>query len=272
MYRTLRPLTSWAQALTSFAQPLALLAGLTLVLVAATSASAQQAPASQPAATQTPPMVQFTAEEQAARQKVLDSRAWNDALQGWNDWLATQLIYTPEQVAQLKQQMAIGVQNLNAEQLQLYLNDLQQKLKLLAGPEAQQAHDWLANFLTAQKVYTPEQVRAQMPDVANMNAAQVQAALDDFAAHHASAVQAQRAFNQGRMLQVQGAVAANQQAQRNMNRDMDRTNVSAVPASTSPRNSHFSQYRPPVTPGYQQQQWFTINPYGGVSVMLNPKD
>ena len=84
-----------------------------------TAPSRPAAPAAKPA--------QPTAEESAAREKILASDQWKQTLAAFEQWLDSQTMYDAQEVQQTKSRLAVGIGRMNAAQLQWFENDLQQK-------------------------------------------------------------------------------------------------------------------------------------------------
>ena len=119
------------------------------------------------------------ADETAARNTILASPAWQQAMYGFNQWLSVQIIYPKDQVPQIKAQMTGKVNKMSASQLRAFLEDLQQKLVLLGSKEAIDDRGWAEQYLNLLATPLAEKFRKSFPDVANMTAAQVQQALYD---------------------------------------------------------------------------------------------
>jgi glutaredoxin-related protein len=186
---------------------------LTMLLSAMTFqglACAQQNP---PAAVAT---ISVDTANRAAREQILQSERWRNAVRGFEQWLSVQQLYTPQEVAVLRAQFKSRVDRMSPAELQEQLTRMEEKLAVLSSPEAEDARRWLAQFLAVQAKYTDEQLRQMRPDVARMTAAQIRDELRRFQARRGEAQMGQSAAQQARTLQVQSAQsvqAARSQAQ-----------------------------------------------------------
>ena len=164
------------------------------------------APATTPAAgSKQPP--QWTAEEAAARDKVLNGQPWNQMMHDFNQWLSAQPLYDAEEVKRIRTRLDIGVGRMSATQLERFLYDMQEKLQVLTGAQAQQASAYLAQtFAVASPAYA-KRIRQKLPDVLTMTAAQINQQLAIFASKQQATVDMQKSFEDSRSQ----SIAYNQQ-------------------------------------------------------------
>jgi hypothetical protein len=144
-------------------------------------------------------------DDSAAKRQILESPAWQQAVQGFKEWLSVQVVYDKEEVPQLEKQFTDKVNKMSASQLQGFLADLQQKLKIMSSPQAMEARAWAEDFLTKYTPAAAEKFRRTLPDVANMNAAQLQQALYQVQQRQNAEAANQRAFDQIRNQEVAAA-------------------------------------------------------------------
>src|SRR6266566_4383065 len=78
-------------------------------------------------------------DDSAAKQEIFASKAWQQAMAGLNEWLSVQVIYDQREVPQLKRDLVARLNKMSAPELRNYLADLQQKLAIMASPEAAEA-------------------------------------------------------------------------------------------------------------------------------------
>ena len=191
----------------------------------------------------------------AARQKVLESDRWQRTRVSLNEWLAVQQLYTPDEVAVMREQFAEKTSKMSAKELEDLMNDLDERLKVLKSPEAEEARQWFAQHLAV--VANPEAVQqSKRPDVANMTASQIRHELQTFQQQRNARLQAQADFDHVRRQQAQfaqsarDAQAANQQA----------PNRSAWPANQPTVRTQYSQRHrnlqpPPRRPSLMLSPW-----------------
>lgn len=191
---------------------------------------------------------------EAARRQILESERWQRARHDLNQWLSIQKLYTPEEVAVLRREFQGRIDRMSPQELAVQLSEMEEKLSVLASPEAEDARRWLAQFLAVQAKYTPEQLRAKRPDVARMTASQIQLELAKFQQRRGGVQQSQAAVEQGRALQVQNS--RNVQAARQQAAEQARQSASRAAQTAAERN----RIPPPSTnlPG------FSAPPVGGV--------
>lgn len=142
------------------------------------------------------------ADDAAAKQQILDSPAWREAMRGFNEWLSVQVTYDKDQVAQIKAQTKQKINKMSAAQLRAYLDDMRKKLAILGSKEGIEARSWAEGYLNVLTAARAEKFRQQLPDVANMTAAQVQQALYDLQQRRDARSASQKAFDQVRDQQV----------------------------------------------------------------------
>ena len=145
----------------------------------------------------------------AAKQAILDSPAWMEAVRGFEEWLSVQVTYPKEQVPHLKATFQAQVDKMSASQLRIFLTDLEPKLAVLLSQEALEERAWTnmrLNLLSAAKA---AEFRKSMPDVAEMTALQIRQALEELKQRRAADAANQEAFENFR--NEQEAAARTQQ-------------------------------------------------------------
>jgi hypothetical protein len=138
---------------------------------------------------------------ESERRKILDSDRWRRAYRTFNGWLSVQQVYTAEQLAVLRAELAARVARMSPRELEEFLEDMEERLEVLTSPEAEDARRWLAEFFSMAR--NPEaQLGRSRPDVLNMTAGQIRQELQWLAQHRAGRRQTQAAFAQGRAHQA----------------------------------------------------------------------
>lgn len=195
-----------------------------------------------------------------ARQQILQSERWRNAQHGLEQWLSVQQLYTPQEVAVLRAQFKSRLDRMSPAELQQQLERMEEKLAVLASPEAEDARRWLAQFLAVQAKYSDAQLRQMRPDIANMTATQIREELQRFQARRGQGQLTQSAAQQGRALQVQSA--RNMQDARRQTQQAARTQAakSASTAATFPQPSQPARQQSipaPIGPPI-----YTVGPWG----------
>jgi hypothetical protein len=196
------------------------------------------------------------AQQEAARQKILDSDRWRRAEREMNEWLSVQTLYTDEQVAAIQQRLREDMATKSPRELEDLLKDMEGRLEVLMSPEAEDARDWLRDFLRVSR-NPEERLGRQKPDVWNMTASQIRAELRWLQQTRDQRQQAQAAFRQGQAVRSQAAQQA-REARR-----------PATPATTAnradwPANNprRPSQYAPQQELRPQPLSIYTVSPWG----------
>jgi hypothetical protein len=145
------------------------------------------------------PKTSTTAKEDsaAAREKVLESDRWKMIQRDWNHWLSIQQSYSGEEVAAIKSELATRIDNMSADQLEVFLQEMEDRLDVLLSPEAEEARDWLAQVLSVKR-NPEEQRRRKRADVVNMTASEIRQELRRFQQQRAATAQSQAAFSRDR--------------------------------------------------------------------------
>ena len=120
-----------------------------------------------------------------AKQRILDSPAWQKALRDYSGWLSVQLTYDKSQVAELNSQLQEKIAPMSAAETQSFLEELQEKLALVLSPEAVEARTWAEGYLNVLNDAKAAEFRKQFPDVARMTPAQIKQAFSDLHARRA---------------------------------------------------------------------------------------
>ena len=134
--------------------------------------------------------------QEAARRHILESDRWNNAGAKLNEWLSVQQVYTPDEVAAIKAQLAARIAKMSPQELEKLLGEMEERLPVLSSPEAADARVWLSQFLATAR--NPEQLLGRnRPDLINMSAADIRKEIEWLQQHRGSRQQAQAVFEQG---------------------------------------------------------------------------
>jgi hypothetical protein len=141
-------------------------------------------------------------DDEAAKQEIFASKAWQQAMAGLNEWFSVQVIYDQKEVPQLKREVVDKCNKMTAPELRNYLADLQQKLALVSSPETTELRSYIGyNLSVASDAYAAK-IRRQLPDVLNMNALQVKQAIYNLQQQQAGVKAREQAFQQQRETQL----------------------------------------------------------------------
>jgi len=200
--------------------------------------------------------------DEAAKAKIMASPAWRQANEGFQKWLESQTIYTPEDIARIKAKQLSQIRAMPASELQGFLDDWQARLKVLNGQDFQEAQQWLGEMMSVMVDGFRRQTLKDLglTDVANMSAAQLEDAIIRVRADRLSRQANRAAFELQRQqmsqtIQQMNAAAQIAQQQRN--------NTAARFAT------HQSPYRPPrFDPPPPRRQQFFVDGNGRIGFLL----
>jgi hypothetical protein len=173
-----------------------------------------------------------SADESAAREQILNSDKWKQTLAGFDQWLDTQTMYDAQEVQQTKSRLQVGIGRMTAAQLQWFENDLQEKLRILSGEQAQDASEYLAQTLAVASPAYARKLRQKLPDLLTTTAAQVNQQLAAFSTKRQTTQQMQGSFDSARQQEIafnQSQLAAREQESE---RALDRAQSAAASAGS----------------------------------------
>jgi hypothetical protein len=155
------------------------------------------------------------AADAALRDKIMTSDAWKQVDSEFQNWLSQQTIYTPAEVNRINHKLAAQIRSMPTSDLQGFLDDWQAKLKVLLGKNFQEAQNWLGQYMVNmadgyQRNYLK---RMGLSDIANLSAAQLEAAMTRIRADRLAIIQSQSTFDSQRNQQVQAVMQSNAAAQ-----------------------------------------------------------
>lgn len=211
---------------------------------------AQNAPVKEPAAG-------AVNSQEAARRKILESDRWRQTLRDLNEWLSVQHIYTPDEVANLRAEFTARIARMSPRELEALMKDMEERLDVLMSPAAEEARQWLGQFL-AVAVNPEAQLGRTRPDVLNMTASQIRQELQWLEQHRAGRQQAHTAFGGARAGQVQSARDVHTSRQQALEQELSR------PAATVNNPRYRSQYAPQteLRPTPLNTPIYSISPWG----------
>lgn len=193
--------------------------------------------------------------QEAARRKILDSDRWRQTQRELNEWLSVQTLYSPEEVAAIQANLRDSMANKSPRELEDLMKDMESRLNVLTSPEAEDARQWLAQFM-AVAVNPEKQLGRTRPDVLNMTASQIRQELQWLQQTREARLQSQAASDRHRAAQSQ--VARNFREGRQQSRAPIQ-NRSAWPAN-NPRRP--SQYAPQAELQPAPLSTYLMSPWG----------
>jgi hypothetical protein len=214
-------------------------------------------PTPAPASAQSEPL-----DEAAERQAIFDSDCWRRAMFELNEWCRTQTVFTPAEASRMRADFNSRVQSMSNQELRELVKDIDAKFRLLDSPEVRETRAWFAQYMAVLSDRKRAEVLREIPDFPTMTAAQLQQAILKIQRKKS----AQANFNQGRQVQVNAQLQANQANQ-------------AALAAARTRTAQRPAYRSPYRPAPQgrpfddvqigpQTTWI-VDPLGGMWRTLN---
>jgi hypothetical protein len=232
-------------------------AGLMTIVVIIASWGCQNTPAQAQTAPSPVHAPGKTDSQDAARRKIMESDRWKMTQRQLNEWLSVQTIYSPDEVAVMRSDLASRVAKMSPDELEKLMKDMEDRLVVLTSPEAADARQWLEQFLAVAR-NPEEQLGMKRPDVMNMTASQIRVEMQRLEQKRASRLQAQANFDRKR--EFQGQVSRDALATRQTAR-APVSNRSNWPANTpQPRNQN-TQRRDPL-PAPFRPPVYTVSPWG----------
>lgn len=109
----------------------------------------------------------------ARKADIMHGQQWQRAIAEFGGWLSTQTIYTPTEVRRIKNQFNDRVAAMSSYELEYLLDSLAGKLELLDTAEARDAKAWLGEYLSAMSDARRAEELRRIPNLLDMNAAQL---------------------------------------------------------------------------------------------------
>ncbi len=147
----------------------------------------------------------------ARKADIMHSSRWQQAITELGNWLTTQIIYSPAEVQQIKVRFNERVAAMSSYELEYLIDSISLKLDLLKTPEARDAKAWLGEYLSAMSDARRAEELRGIPNVLQMNAAQLWEEIQRIDRKRAALQSRQEGFDSQRGTQVD-RVAANRQA------------------------------------------------------------
>lgn len=109
----------------------------------------------------------------ARKADIMHGQRWQRAIAEFGGWLAAQTIYPPAEVRRIKTQFNDRVAAMSSYELEYLLDSLTAKLELLDTAEARDAKTWLGEYLFAMSDARRAAELRDVPNLLDMNAAQL---------------------------------------------------------------------------------------------------
>ena len=103
----------------------------------------------------------------------MHSPRWQRTIAELGNWLATQTVYSPAEVQRIKIQFNDRVASMSSYELEYLLESVTAKLEVLDTPEGRDAKAWLGEYLSVMSDGKRAQALRNVPNILDMNAAQL---------------------------------------------------------------------------------------------------
>lgn len=111
--------------------------------------------------------------EFARKADIMHSPRWQRTIAELGSWLATQTVYSPAEVQRIKIQFNDRVAAMSSYELEYLLESVAAKLEVLDTPEGRDAKAWLGEYLSVMSDARRAQALRNVPNILDMNAAQL---------------------------------------------------------------------------------------------------
>jgi hypothetical protein len=206
----------------------------------------------------------FSEADQEARQKILDSDRWRRLNRQFDDWVSVQQVYTPEQLEAVKADLVARIARMSPRELEVFMEDMEDRLAVLTSPEAADARAWLGQFLAVAR--NPEQqLGRERPDVLNMSASQIRQEIAWLHQRREARQRSQTAFQQGREVRSRGVQQARQRRNDAQQQAIDARSRAAANAHARTRYTPRFEDRPGHTdlrPQPMGAPIYNVSPWG----------
>lgn len=193
----------------------------------------------------------------ARKADIMHGARWQQAIAELGGWLATQTIYPPAEVRRIKVRFNERVAAMSSYELEYLLDSIAEKMNLLNTPEARDAKAWLGEYLAAMSDARRARELRAVPNVLDMNAAELQQEI--------MRIDRQR----GALQQRQQGVAARQNAlvdraaaNRQSSADAARATTERLRAAPAPAPTRQGGGAPPFSDAPQRRMSIGVGPMG----------
>jgi erythromycin esterase-like protein len=111
--------------------------------------------------------------DMARKADIMHGPQWQRAITELGGWLSTQTLYSPNEVRRIKMQFNDRVDGMTSYELEYLLDSITAKLQLFETLEARDAKAWLGEYLSAMSDGRRAQALREVPNLLDMNAAQL---------------------------------------------------------------------------------------------------
>lgn len=158
------------------------------------------------------PAADDATDDMSRKAALMNGGRWQRAVFELGQWLTTQSIYPPDEVLRIKAGFNDRVARASADEVEQMLDNLDTKLRIVDSPEARDARDWVGHYLSAMSDSRRSRALANVPDITQMSAADLEAEIATVNRKRGDLQQRQAAFESGRQELVAQARQAGERA------------------------------------------------------------
>lgn len=188
---------------------------------------------------------------------LMDGAQWQRAVAELGGWLATQTVYTPAEVWRIKVRFNEQVAAMSSYELEYLLDSIDQKMRLLETPQARDAKAWLGEYLSAMSDSRRAQELRNVPNLLDMDAAQLWQEIQRIDRKRATLQQRQQGVT-ARQAALADRAASNRQA------SADAARAAATRLRSAPAHSPYRQGggSPPFSDVQPRRMSIGVGPLG----------
>ena len=112
--------------------------------------------------------------DEAKKATLLASENWRRVESEFNTWAKSQVLYTPQQMEQTRVKLVTQIKSMSADELQTFIGELDGKLKKLLDKDSVEARNWVGQYLSVMADGYRQHFIGNVPNFADMTAAQMQ--------------------------------------------------------------------------------------------------
>jgi len=188
---------------------------------------------------------------------IMHGAQWQRAVAELGGWLSTQTVYTPAEVRRIKVRFNEQVAAMSSYEIEYLLESVDQKMRLLDTPQARDAKAWLGEYLSAMSDARRARELRNVPNLLDMNAAQLWEEIQRIDRKRASLQQRQQGVAARQNTLVDRATA-NRQA----TADAARATAERLRAMPAQAPTQQGAGKPPFSDAPQQRMSIGVGPMG----------
>lgn len=194
----------------------------------------------------------------ARKSDIMHGPRWQRTIAEFGDWLMSQTIYSSTEVRRIQSQFNSRVAAMSSYELEYLLDSLAAKLELLDSPDARDAKAWLGSYLSAMSDARRAEALRTIPNLLDMNAAQLRQQIQRVDALRATLQQRQQGVESRQAVLVERASSGRRAT-------ASASQAAAARARSAPAHSPYRQGggSPPFADVQRRQPLIPFGMFGG---------